>query len=141
MRRIVPLAILIYFALLCAHPYAQEGTTTTTTVIQSPVNGSYTDKETSITTKTTTTTVHNLDAEIVSNIYAKYAQDSALIGTDLTVSSQQGIIILEGNVTMQSQADEAIKVAKSIPGVSDVRSNIVIKTNPKEPPKPNPAKY
>jgi osmotically-inducible protein OsmY len=129
----------IFLCFICINLYAEVGTSTSTTVTKSATNGTNTNKET-ITTTTTTTTI-DTDAGIVSAIYTKYAKDSALIGTDITVTSQNSFVVLEGNVTMQSQADEAVQAAKSVPGVKDVKSNISIKTNPKEPPKPNPSNY
>ena len=70
------------------------------------------------------------DDDIVSAVYAKYAKDPALIGTTLTVSSQNGIVIIGGTVTAQSQADEASIAAKSVNSVKDVRSSINVITNP-----------
>jgi osmotically-inducible protein OsmY len=80
------------------------------------------------------------DDDIVSAIYTKYAKNAALIGTSLTVGSQNGIVTISGNVTAQSQADAAIQDAKSIAGVKDVRSTINVTTNPKPAP-PAAPKY
>lgn len=105
----------------CAALLADTQITTTTNVIQDS-------NKTSVIT--TTTTNPSLDEDIVSAINAKYAKDAALIGTTLIVSSKDGIVTLSGSVTAQAQADEAVQVAKSIPGVKDVRSSINVKTNP-----------
>lgn len=88
-------------------------------------------------TTTVSTTSSSIDDDIVTAVYAKYAKDPALIGTKLTVSSQNGIVTVSGTVTAQSQADEASIAAKSVTGVKDVRSNINVTTNPNpyQPPK------
>lgn len=96
---------------------------------------------TEIQTITSTTIIKtSTDENIVSAIYDQYAKHSALIGTSLTVSSENGIVTISGTVTAQSQADAAITEAKSIKGVKAVRSNIKVITNPNlnepsEPPK------
>ena len=95
--------------------------------------------KTTITTTTTTnintTSAHNdNDDKIVSAIYTKYAKDPALTGTQITVTSQNGIVTLNGTVTGQAQADEAVIAAKSVNGVKDVRSAILVTTNPPKTP-------
>lgn len=126
--------IIIFSILSFAAVFADDITTTTSSVTSSSgggtnVGGKATTQST-VTHSTTTTTVNHTDDTIVSAIYAKYAHDSALIGTALTVNCQNGIVSLNGSVTAQSQADEAVIVAKSINGVKDVRSFITVTTNP-----------
>lgn len=92
------------------------------------------------TTVTVTASSTAEDDNIVSAIYAKYAKESALIGTNLTVTSANGIVTINGSVTAQSQADQAVIVAKKIGGVKDVRSLINVTTKPvtnKQAPAPN----
>lgn len=94
------------------------------------------------TTVTTTTTIDSgKDDEIVASIYNKYAQSSALIGTAITATSNNGVVTLTGSVTAQSQADEAVSAAKSIQGVKDVISNINVTTGPKPTPLKVTPKY
>lgn len=82
------------------------------------------------TTTTTTTTVSTNDTAIVSAIYADFAKSAALIGTNLSVNSQDGVVTVSGNVTEQAQADEALNIARSAAGVKEVRSSISVMTNP-----------
>jgi hyperosmotically inducible protein len=91
------------------------------------------------TTKTTTTALSNSDTKIVGMIYKRYAKDSALNGTALTVTCTNGVVEISGDVTMTSQAQEAVIVAKSVEGVKKVNSSIKVKTNPikTKPPAPN----
>lgn len=85
--------------------------------------------KTTVTNSTTTTTVDNGDARIVDMIYKKYAKDSVMNGTTLTVTCKNGVVNISGNVTATSQAEEAISVAKSIEGVKEVSSSINVVTN------------
>lgn len=124
-------AFLISF---CSVIFAETGTSVSTTIIKtSPPSAAPAaiEKETSHTTITSTTFPGSpADDAIVSAVYAKYAKDPALIGTSLTVTSQNGIVTVNGTVTAQSQADAASIAAKAVAGVKDVRSNIHVTTNP-----------
>lgn len=81
-------------------------------------------------TKTTSTTINEEDTKIVGEIYSKYAKDSVMTGTKLTVTCVSGVVDISGMVTMTSQADQAVILAKSVAGVKDVRSSISVTTNP-----------
>lgn len=135
--------LLILIVLAATVIFAEEaGTSTSSSLTNTTTSNDNPTQSTTYTTKTTTisTTSNSIDDDIVSAVYAKYNKDPALIGTTLTVSSQNGIVTVSGTVTAQSQADEASIAAKSINGVKDVRSNIIVTTNPnlnKLPNKPN----
>ena len=142
-ERIVVVAAIV---LLILPVYSQSETITSTTVTSTssdtaPASTAEDAGKTSTTiTKTSTTTVvSDNDAKIVADIYAKYAKESALIGTNIEAKSEDGFVTISGTVTAQSQEDQAITVAKSIPGVKDVISEINVLTNPdiKAPIKPN----
>lgn len=62
------------------------------------------------------------DESIAVNVKAKLAEDSSLRGLDITVISQDGVVILDGVVNTQAQIDSAINYAKSINGVKEVQS-------------------
>lgn len=119
---------------------AETQTSTTTTTIQNDIIQPAPQTTTTTTTvKSETTTAPNeVDTAIMNAIYNKFAKESALIGTALTVTSANGIVTLQGTVTSQSQADQAILVAKSITGVKSVNSQINVKTNMGNPPTVNP---
>jgi len=99
-------------------------TTTPETVTNNNANA------TTTSTTTSTTIVTSYDTNIIAAVYDKYAKDPALIGTNLTVGSQNGVVSVSGTVTAQSQADQAVIAAKSVPGVKDVKSFIHVTTNP-----------
>lgn len=82
-------------------------------------------------TSTSSTTIPNpVDQKITSSVYSKYAKEPALIGTNVSVNVDNGVVSLTGTVTSQSQADQAVITAKSVDGVKDVRSYINVTTNP-----------
>lgn len=85
--------------------------------------------KTTVTKSTTIVVVSDTDARIIAAIYSKYAKDTVLIGTKLTVNCVNGDVTITGPVTMQSQEDEAVQVAKSIAGVKSVVSTIDVTTH------------
>lgn len=106
-------------------------TTTATTSTERTISA----PDESTTTSTTTTKVDttNHDQEIAVAISNKFANDTVLIGTSLTATCENGIVTLSGTVTMQSQADQAVSLAQSTPGVTSVNSQITVATNPRSP--------
>jgi osmotically-inducible protein OsmY len=137
MKNITFTIVMTFFILCSSVIFADAGTSSTSSIVTNSLtpngagnsNGNAAVQSTTYTT-TTSTTVSSKDDDIVSAVYAKYVKDPALIGTALTVSSQNGIVTIDGTVTAQSQADEASIAAKSIAGVKDVRSSISVTTNP-----------
>jgi cytoskeletal protein RodZ len=125
--------------------YSQAETTTSTTVTSSSnPNPTSTDNTVIKTTTTTTDTpppANDGDQKIVADITTRFANEPALTGTSLTVTCVNGFVTISGNVTAQSQEDQAILVAKSIPNVKGVTSNIDVKTNPKNDKSNNVLEY
>lgn len=123
---------IILLSSMCSCVFAQtethSSTVTSTTGGAAPTNTP--NESTTYTTTTTTSTTVNHDQTIVAAIYAKFNKNPALIGTSLTVTSVDGIVTINGTVTAQAQAEAAITDARSIAGVSSVRSNIYVTTNP-----------
>lgn len=113
---------------------ADEVTTTTVSkTIETPTANPETSVQTTITT--TQTVVKDEDQKIMATISDKIAKNIALTGTQVTVASKDGVVTLSGAVTMQSQADEAYRLAKETPGVTAVSTEIQVKT--KKSPQPN----
>ena len=134
MKRIFLRIVIVYVMFFSSAIVAGTSTSSTVTNTQTaPVavtNSNGTTQMSTTYSTTTSTTSNSKDDDIVSAVYAKYAKDPALIGTALTVNSQNGVVTINGTVTGQAQADEASIAAKSISGVKDVRSNINVTTNP-----------
>jgi BON domain len=85
-------------------------------------------------TTTTTTIPSNIpspaDEAVISAVYDKFSKAPALIGTSLTVTSQNKVVTISGTVTAQSQADAAIDAAAAVVGKENVRPDIKVTTNP-----------
>lgn len=74
------------------------------------------------------------DSSIASNIQSELdANTTTLKGSSIRASSTGGVIILDGTVHNKAQADEAIRVAKSVRGVKEVKSNLRVVKNPTTP--------
>lgn len=125
-------SLIIYCCILFAHAQTTTGPVKTIPPLPS-----------TITTDNQSTTIiitpkSPIDDDIITAVYAKFAKTPALIGTKITANSVNGVVTLNGTVTAQSQADAAVEAAKTISAVKDVRSEIVVTTNP-DLNKPNPA--
>lgn len=144
MKNIIKTSIVILSVFFCNVIVADEIKNTNSTTVTNTSNtpmGDNANLSTETSTTSTTTTVTNMDDKIVTAIYAKYAKDSTLIGTNLSVKSVNGIVTIYGTVVSQSQADEAVIAAKSISGVKDARSAINVTTNPSVNKSAPPANY
>lgn len=81
------------------------------------------------TSTTVTTTMVVSDADITSALQKKIAEDTSLSGTVIKISTHNAVVTLDGTVITQAQADTAIQLAKLIPGVQNVQSNLVVTSN------------
>lgn len=87
-------------------------------------------------TPDSTTCRHNVptscildDDAIATSVEAHLGQDQRLRGLTITVSSDEGIVTLDGYVRSQAQANIAVDIAKAVNGVKEVRSNLNISTS------------
>ncbi|MGH9476414.1 MAG: BON domain-containing protein [Terriglobales bacterium] len=70
-------------------------------------------------------------------IMQRLISDPILQGTAVTVAvSDNGDVQLNGVVARQDVLDRALEVVKSVPGVQQVTSNILVNTDPFAPPRP-----
>ena len=60
------------------------------------------------------------DASITSDVEAKIAAENSLKGATITVSTQEGVVNLSGNVTSDNQASTAMQIAGAVAGAKDV---------------------
>jgi hypothetical protein len=118
--------------LLSQSLFAQTAVTDDTDTVTAATPATTTPATTTVTTTVTTEggVISEADSNIISQIYDQYGKEPALLGTSLTATSQNGVVTISGNVTQQSQADQAIIAAKKVAGVKEVRSNIIVSTNP-----------
>lgn len=85
------------------------------------------------TTQSTTTTTTSIptvivvsDAEIMANVQSKLAQNMTLSGVNINVAANNGIVTLSGTTLTQAQIDEAVRMTKTIGGVKEVISKLII---------------
>lgn len=126
---IIAILFILFFS---SFIFADEVTTTSSSVTTETTNSSSTsgtpEDATTTTVTTTKTVVKDEDIKIIATIKDKFAKSGALTGTELTIVSTDGIVTISGTVTTQSQADEAVRLAKETAGVNNVISDITVKT-------------
>ena len=66
------------------------------------------------------------DASITSGVKVKLVKDSEVDAIDINVDTYEGVDTLHGNVPSRSTERRAIQLARSVKGVEDVRSKLVI---------------
>lgn len=64
------------------------------------------------------------DRELALRVQAALSKDKNVAPLSLSVRSTDGKVALSGTATSQSQADRAISIARAVPGVKDVTSEI-----------------
>lgn len=62
------------------------------------------------------------DTWITTKVKSSLLTADGVSGTDISVSTENGVVTLEGHVDNQSEIDRAIAVARDIEGVTDVDS-------------------
>ncbi len=71
-------------------------------------------------------TANPKDASIESQIEEKFAQDPVLQALNISVTSTDGVATLNGSVNQSSEARRAVNIARSIPDVKQVKSNLKV---------------
>ena len=66
------------------------------------------------------------DAGITMRLQAKYFTDGDLDGSDIDVTTEEGVVTLSGRVTSEGQRQEAVSLARNTSGVRDVRDNLAV---------------
>ncbi|MFP9231115.1 molecular chaperone OsmY [Pectobacterium cacticida] len=67
------------------------------------------------------------DAVITSTIKAKLLADDIVPSRKVSVETQDGVVLLSGEVDNKSQSDRAESIAKAVDGVKSVKNNLTIK--------------
>ena len=66
------------------------------------------------------------DVSLSASIQATLSSDRALFLSDISVSAQDGAVVLIGFVRSDSERSRAIRDAMSVPGVKTLKDNIVV---------------
>ncbi len=64
---------------------------------------------------------------MTARVKSAFTQDDGIKGTDIAVETRNGDVILSGFVENRAQIDRALVVARTIEGVSNVRSDLAVK--------------
>jgi hyperosmotically inducible protein len=67
------------------------------------------------------------DSVITTKVKTALLADSDVKGTDISVETKKGEVLLSGFVGNQSQVDKALKVANSVDGVKSVNNKMTVK--------------
>lgn len=67
------------------------------------------------------------DGSITTKVKAGLVADPDLKGMEISVDTEQGVVMLSGFVESKAEADKAVQVAKSVDGVTSVKSAIKVK--------------
>ena len=67
------------------------------------------------------------DTVITTKVKAEFAKDKTVSATDIKVETDsKGLVQLSGTAKSQTEADQAVKIAKSVKGVTAVKNDIVV---------------
>jgi hyperosmotically inducible protein len=67
------------------------------------------------------------DSVITTKVKAAFARDKLVSATDIKVDTDSnGLVLLSGTAKSKVEADQAVKVAKSVKGVTAVKNDIVV---------------
>ncbi len=72
------------------------------------------------------------DAAITSGVKAKLAKDDHVNALDVNVDTYEGVVTLHGHVPSRSAAGRAAELARSVKGVKDVQSKLVVVPEPSD---------
>jgi hyperosmotically inducible periplasmic protein len=68
------------------------------------------------------------DARIENEVKSKFAADDMIKSRNIRITSRDGVVTLSGSVRSTSEQDQAVRVANTVTGVKEVRSEIIIDT-------------
>ena len=67
------------------------------------------------------------DSVITTKIKAEYAKDKAVSAMKIHVDTDgKGVVTLSGNAKSKDESDKAVKIAKSVSGVTEVKNEIKV---------------
>lgn len=67
------------------------------------------------------------DSIITTKVKTALLADSVVKGTDISVETTKGDVLLSGAVASRDQADRALKIAKSVEGVKNVDNRLTVR--------------
>jgi osmotically-inducible protein OsmY len=67
------------------------------------------------------------DTAVTARVKAALANDPVVKATDVQVETFKGVVQLSGFVDSRESARQAVRLAREVPGVKDVKNSMVIK--------------
>lgn len=67
------------------------------------------------------------DSAITAKVKAALVGDDAIKSTDISVKTEHNVVMLSGFVTSQAQAEQAVKLAKGVEGVTSVQDKLHVR--------------
>jgi hyperosmotically inducible protein len=68
------------------------------------------------------------DSRIENEVKSKFAADDLIKSRNIRITSIDGLVTLKGSVRSTAEQDEAVRVANSVTGVKEVKSELIIDT-------------
>jgi hyperosmotically inducible protein len=68
------------------------------------------------------------DTKIENEVKSKFAADDMIKSRNIRISSKEGLVTLKGSVRSTEEQDQAVRVANSVSGVREVKSELIIDT-------------
>lgn len=81
-----------------------------------------------ITSGQSTTGQYVDDTTITTRVKSRYAQDADVAATRINVETLKGVVQLSGFATSTEEKAKAVSIARDVPGVKDVRDDIIVRT-------------
>jgi len=66
------------------------------------------------------------DARIENEVKSKFAADDMIKSRNIRITSKDGVVTLKGTVRSSEEQDEAVRLANSVTGVKEVKSEVII---------------
>ena len=66
------------------------------------------------------------DATITGTVKLKLAADTQVSAREINIDTANGVVTLNGRVASTELIDRAVEIAKSVPGVKEVKSNLEV---------------
>jgi len=75
----------------------------------------------------------NIDTVLSEKVQSEIVKNSTFRKQAITAASNEQVVTLQGSVDSKEMEAEAVKIAKSVPGVKEVKSQLTIKLTPSQP--------
>ncbi|WP_213309192.1 BON domain-containing protein [Paraburkholderia sacchari] len=118
----------VLFAMMSAHAWAQGGHAATAPAAPTSASDSDSDSDSdSASSSMTSKSARQADRALNRRVYAALAKIKEVDSGNISVSSKNGAVTLNGTVTEAIQIDKVAEIAKGVPGVKSVTNKLIIR--------------